>query len=341
MKKNNITIHDIARMLGISSSTVSRALSGNPRISLKTREAVANLAHEKGYHPNVMASSLRRGKTKTVGLIIPRINRHFFSNVIGGIEEVLNLSGYNLMICQSDESHEKEIENLKTLMNLRVDGIFISMATGSTNSEHLKNCLSRGVRLMMFDRVDEELPVDRIVLDDFEGAYQTVKHLVEQGYRKIAHFSGPEHINVYRNRKRGYLEALKDSGLEVTSGLILQDVLDREKGYEACLSLLAGKDVPDAIFSSSDFSALGALLAAKKKGVSTPGDLGIAGFANEPFTELFDPPITSVDQNSIEMGKTLAQLFLDKESEERVGSEPYTIVLKPRLLIRKSSLRKT
>ena len=339
MKKNNITIHDIAKMLGISSSTVSRALNNNPRISKPTREAVNNLAKQEGYQPNSMASSLRIGKNKTVGLIIPHINRHFFSNVIGGIEEVLNYAGYNLMICQSDDSLEKEIQNIKTLMNLRVEGIFISLALGSINTDHLRNCLNKGVKLMMFDRVDENLSVDCVVLNDYEGAYMSVKHLIEQGYRKIVHFSGPDHINVYHNRKQGYIDAVKHSGLEIPENYILQDVLTREKGYAACTSLLQSNQVPDAIFAASDFSALGAMIALKEKGLSVPYDIGVAGFANEPFTALMEPALTSVDQNSIEMGRILARLFLEKDSAVEISTQPQTLTLTPKLLIRKSTLR--
>ena len=192
---------------------------------------------------------------------------------------------------------------------------------------------------MMFDRVDENLSVDCVVLNDYEGAYMSVKHLIEQGYRKIVHFSGPDHINVYHNRKQGYIDAVKHSGLEIPENYILQDVLTREKGYAACTSLLQSNQVPDAIFAASDFSALGAMIALKDKGLSVPYDIGVAGFANEPFTALMEPALTSVDQNSIEMGRILARLFLEKDSAVEISTQPQTLTLTPKLLIRKSTLR--
>jgi LacI family transcriptional regulator len=196
MKKQNLTIHDIARELNISASTVSRALNNNPRISEATRNEVNAAALRTGYQPNNLASNLRRGKSFTAGVIVPRINRVFFSNVIGGIEEVLTPQGYTITICQSMESYANEVNSLKTLNNLRVDGIIMSIAAESENSEHIKTWLDQGHKIICFDRVAEDLDISSVRLNDFKGAYQTVKHLIDQGYKKIAFFSGPEHLNV-------------------------------------------------------------------------------------------------------------------------------------------------
>jgi LacI family transcriptional regulator len=334
MKKNRVTIHDIAQILNVSPSTVSRSLNGNPRISIATRKAVEDLAMKHNYRPNMIASYLRKGKFKTAGVIVPRINRAFFSSVIGGIEEVLATAGYSLTICQSNELYDKEVINIKTLMSLQVDGIIMSLATETTDIKYIKELCNTGIKLVMFDRIVEGSDINCVKIDDFNGAYQAVCHLIEQGYREIAHFSGPQHINVYRDRKAGYIKALQDNNLPVRKHYILDDILTKEKGINAFNHLISLKNCPDAIFAASDFSAIGALITAKNKGICIPEELGIVGFANEPFTEYVTPSLTSVDQQSNEMGRTVAHVFLNaKEQSEKIN-------LQPKLIIRKSSNRK-
>jgi LacI family transcriptional regulator len=340
MKKQNLTIHDIARELNISASTVSRALNNNPRISEATRNEVKAAALRTGYQPNNLASNLRRGKSFTAGVIVPRINRVFFSNVIGGIEEVLTPQGYTITICQSMESYANEVNSLKTLNNLRVDGIIMSIAAESENSEHIKTWLDQGHKIICFDRVAEDLDISSVRLNDFKGAYQTVKHLIDQGYKKIAFFSGPEHLNVYRDRKAGYLTALADYGVPVHGDLVIINCLTKEKGIEAARIMLKSDNIPDAIFSSSDFSAIGAMLTAREMGFKIPQDIGIAGFANEPFTELVSPSLTSVDQDSIKMGRVAAKVFLNSIDDKFDPKWKEKIVLEPKLIIRESSNRK-
>ena len=341
MKNGKITIHDIARMLNVSPSTVSRSLNGHPRISIATREAVQKIARKYNYQPNVIASYLRKGKSKTAGVIVPRINRVFFSNVIGGIEDILSTAGFTLTICQSDEQYDKEVANIKTLANLQVDGIIMSLATETTNHSHLEEFVNKGNKLVMFDRIAEGLKVDSVKVDDFSGAYQLVSHLIDQGYKRIAHFAGPLHINVYRDRHAGYMKALKDHGINPQEEYIFNNVLTKEKGIEATINLLSFKKPPDAVFAASDFSAIGALTTVKEKGIMIPRDMGIAGFANEPFTELVTPSLTSVDQKSIEMGRIIDSVFLDADESSREKKHETTqISLKPELIIRQSSNRK-
>ena len=335
MIKANITIHDIARILEVSPSTVSRALNDNPRISLPTRRAVKELALEKGYRPNNIATSLRKGTSMTIGVVIPRINRYFFSCVISGMEEILNEAGYNLMICQTLEDQHKEIEGLRTLMNMRADALFISLAAGTRHSSYISELATRGMNIYMFDRVDETLGVSSVKLDDYHGAFETVKHMVCQGYKNIAHMAGPTNLNVYRDRKQGYLEALDEAGLVQNRKLIFPDVLTREKSYEIVVDLFRSGNRPDAIFAASDFPALGALLAARELGLKVPEDLGIAGFANEPFTEFVQPGLTTTDQNPEEMGRRVASMFLENIENPGINRE----TIKPELVVRGSTLR--
>ncbi len=336
MAKSNITIHDMAKILEVSSSTVSRALNNNPRISLSTRLTVHKLALEKGYRPNNIASSLRKGTSMTIGVVIPRINRFFFSGVISGMEEILNHAGFNLMICQSLENSQKEIEGIRTLMNMRADALFISLAAGTKSTSHIRELADRGMNVLMFDRVDESLDVSSVKLDDYHGAFETVKHMLSRGYRKIVHMAGPLNLSVYRDRKQGYIDALAEAGISFNPRLIIEDTLTREKAFEAVLDLFKSGAGPDAVFAASDFPALGALLAARKLRLNVPDDFGIAGFANEPFTEFVQPGLTSTDQNPEEMGRRVASLYLENPAFPDIKRE----VIKPKLIVRGSTLKK-
>ena len=338
MSKQHITIHDIAKELNVSASTVSRALQNHPRISQSTREAVKKLAERYNYQPNVVASSLRRGKSRTVGVIVPRINRNFFANVIGGMEEVLAASGYNLMICQTHERVENEASAIKTLINARVDAILLSISMETTSNDHLKVLLERDIRLFFFDRVFEGTNVGSVVVDDQLGAYLNVKHLLEQGYRRIVHVAGADHITVYRERKDGYLKAMTEAGIDVPPSWIMEKPLILEGGESAFETGIELSGVPDAYFCAGDFAALGVMQAALKQGLRIPEDLGITGFANEPFTAFLEPSLTTVDQRGGEMGKIVAEMFLQCGEKTTPAESCDQIVLKPELIIRNSSI---
>ena len=337
MKKQHITIHDIARELNISASTVSRALHNHPRISQGTREMVAKLAARYNYQPNVVASSLRRGESKTVGVIVPRINRNFFANVIGGMEEVFADSGYHLMICQTHERLKNEQAALRTLENARVDAILLSVSMETTGVEHIKAIQDRGIRLFFFDRICESIQVSSVVIDDRLGGYINVRHLIEQGYRKIMHVAGADHISIYRARKAGYLDAMKEAGIEVPPSWILEKPLILEGGESAFRAGMKMSTRPDAFFCAGDYAALGVVQAALKQDLRIPHDLGVTGFANEPFTSYMDPSLTTVDQRGGEMGKIVAELFLKCGATYTKPEECKKIVLQPKLIIRESS----
>jgi LacI family transcriptional regulator len=340
MEKKKATIHHIAARLNLSASTVSRALSDNSRISKNTRELVKKTALEMNYKPNQLATSLRKGRGNMIGVIIPRLDRHFFSHAIAGMEAVINPSDFNLIICQTNEDFESEKRSLQTLINNRVDGIIISIATGSKNSDHIEAAIKEGIPVVMFDRVVENLDVDKVINDNFAGAYEVTSHLIQQGYRKIIHFSGPQHINVYRDRYEGYKKAMLDAGFKVTDEMVYDDVLTRVKGEEIAEQIFNSGKLPDAIFSASDFSALGALIFFKNKGIQIPRKLGIAGFANEPFTELTDPGITTLEQHSDEIGKSTARLLIERIESGTKKEFSKTMTFRPKLIIRESTLRK-
>ena len=331
---NRITIKDIARKLGVTPSTVSRALANNPRISKKTREEVMKVAKKMGYEPNVIAASLRKGKSDTVGMIVPGINRSFFSNVISGVEEILNTAGYNLIIIQSNENLQKEQRAVQTLLQNRVGGVIMSLSVQSSGHSHIKDMVKRGIPLVQFDRVAAEIPGPKIVNDNYTGAYLSVKHLLENGYTSIAHFSGSLSINVYRERFEGYKAALEEAGIEFNERFVFENSITRETGRRN-VEIALNKLGADAIFSSGDFSALGALERLKELDVKVPEEFGVTGFANEPFAELMHPSLTSVEQNTREMGNRIAQTVI----KSMTGESEEDISIAVELIVRESSNR--
>jgi LacI family transcriptional regulator len=340
MRKQHITIHDIARELNVSASTVSRALQNHPRISKSTREAVQNLAEKYKYQPNVVASSLRKGMSKTVGVIVPRINRNFFSNVIGGMEEVLAASGHHLMICQTHEKYEREMESIQTLINARVEAILLSISMETVAGGHLQKLQETGIRLFFFDRMFEGIQAGSVVIDDRLGAYLNVRHLLDQGYSRIIHVAGAAHIPVYRERKNGYLHAMKEAGIAVPDDWIIEEPLVLEGGIAAFNRGMELNEKPDAFFCAGDYAALGVMQAAKRRGILVPGDLGITGFANEPFTAFLEPALTTVDQLGGKMGRLVAEMYLNCEETDLPPGECEKIILKPKLIVRESSVKK-
>jgi LacI family transcriptional regulator len=338
VKDKKVTIHDIAARLNMSASTVSRALANNARISTKTREMVKLKALEMNYKPNQLASNLRRGKGKMIGVIIPRINRHFFSHAIAGMETITNPAGYSLIICQTNELYLNEVKSIQTMLNNRVDGIIMSMSSETHDFAHIEAAVSEKVPVVFFDRTPDGVDVDSVQNDNLTAGYEVTKHLISQGYKRIAHFSGPLHINIYRERYSGYIKALEEEGIIPMKELLFENVITRPTGESVAQEIIASGNVPDAVFSVSDYAALGALLVFKKHGLKIPEDMGIAGFANEPFTELVEPSMTTVEQFGEEVGRNAAQLLIDRlEGVSRAVSR--LVRFKPKIIYRNSSLR--
>lgn len=309
------TIRDIARALGITPSTVSRALSGNPRVKEETRRAVEKTAREMGYERNIVAANLRKGRSMIVGIVIPRIHCEFFSNCIGGAESVLNQAGYSALICQTLESVEAEIQALKTLKNYRVAGVLLSHAINAPNGDHVKEILGN-TPLIQFDRVFPDLPGAKIVGANCDGAYKATRHLIEAGYRKIGTLAGYMTSQAYVERLAGYRMALEDAGLPFDEKLVYYNTIVRETGYEAGLKAI--KAGCDALYSAGAFSALGAIDALKEKGIRVPEDFGIVGTANEDFTALMTPSLSTLNQHPFEMGEAAAHAFLEGRQDTRV-----------------------
>lgn len=338
-KKKKYTIQDMARKLNTTASTVSRALQDNPRISARMRQAVRELAEKLDYSPDFRALSLKTGTGRTIGVMVPHIDRYFFSSVLRGIDEVATAANYNVLICQSYESYDKEVNLIKSLMHGKIDGMLVSISRNTHDGAHFELLSKRGIPLVFFDRTIEQMPVSQVVIDDYQGACQSVTHLVEQGCQRIAHFAGPQHINVYKNRTKGYLDTLDKQGLAVDESLLFYDAITRDKGCEAMKQILTMPVKPDAIFSSGDYSALGAIMCAREAAVAIPGEMAISGFANEPFGAIIDPSLTSVDQHGITMGRRAAELLIEELESKDEPFTPRTETLEPELIIRQSSVR--
>lgn len=339
MKKSRVTIHDIAKELNTTASTVSRALQDHPRISKAMKVAVMELAKRLNYQPNSVASSFRKGKGNTIGVIIPRIDRYFFSSVIRGIEDVAYDAGYNILICQSYDSFDREKNIVDTLTNGKVDGLLVSVATETVDFKHFETVQNKGIPIIFFDRIPETLDSDRVEIDDFSGAFNAVEHLISQGCKRIVHFSGLRHVSIYRKRYEGYKAALERNNIPFDTNLVFDNVVTRESGEMAALKISKMIPMPDGIFSAGDFSALGAIIKMKSLGIDIPKDIAVIGFANEPYDDMIEPGLSSVDQHSTEMGHCVANLFLEQVSDDYTSSKHKQILLSPSVEIRGSSLR--
>jgi LacI family repressor for deo operon, udp, cdd, tsx, nupC, and nupG len=336
--KKRTTIYDIAEKLNLAPSSVSRALSNSGSVKESTRKLVLKTAEELNYKMNTLASSLRKGQSKTIGIVVPRINQNFFANVIAGIEEASYKQGYNLIICQSNESYEKEVQCVNTLINQQVECIVISICVETTDYKHLQNIVDHRIKLIQFDRVADDLETLKVINDNQQASYEAVNHLIAQGYKRIALLEGPQSLNIFRQRKQGYLDALAKNSIAVNADIIVANAWTKELGAEASKRLLSLPDPPDAIFAStSDFSALGVLEVATAMNIKVPAELGICGYSNENFTEITSPSITTIDQFSSYMGKTIANLYFEEIKNTDVAVVPKTISIKPKLIIRSSS----
>jgi DNA-binding LacI/PurR family transcriptional regulator len=335
MKSHLVSISDIARDLGISPSTVSRALKDHPSISLKTKRKVLEMAQLYNYRPNILAMGLRKRSTKTIGLIIPEIAHHFFSSVISGIEELAYASGYRVMICQSNEDQSREALNLTALLDHRVDGVLVSVSKNTMDFNHFKMAMEQGLPIVFFDRISEELATDRVVTNDYEGARTVTTHLIERGCRSILHLAAPRFVPVGKERLRGYRQALYENHIELRDDLILQ--CDTREQVEALkqviLNLAPGID---AIFAVNDFTAIAAMQLLQRNGFIVPGDIAVAGFGDDPIASIVSPTLTTVEQKGYEMGKESVQLLIQRIENPDTEFQPRTRVFESTLKIRES-----
>jgi LacI family transcriptional regulator len=335
--KKKTTIYDIAERLNLTAATVSRALNNNLKISENTRKLVQETAVAMNYEQNTLARALKSGKSFNVGVIVPRMDSNFFASVIRGIEEELYPKGYHVIVCQTHDQEKLETGNINSLLNAQVDGILMSISNSKTKNKVFNNLSQKKVPLIFFDRKRNIDGVSSVTIDDFNGAYEATKHLIDQGCKRIAHLSNDRSIEIFQNRYLGYKQALIDHGLEYDENLVIETASKVDEGRKITNILLNMEHPPDAIFSASDFTALGAIQEIKAHGLKIPDDICVVGFSNEPFTRFMELSITSVDQSPIEMGKIAAQVFLEEVNNGKKIKSQKQIVLTPELMIRKSS----
>jgi LacI family transcriptional regulator len=336
MKKNKTTIHDISKALNIDSSTVSRALNNSTRVSKKTREKISKKASELGYQRNSLASNLRTNTTKTIGVIVPRISRNFFSSVIAGIEETAYEAGFNVIICQSLDRLEREVKLMGTLLANRVDGVLISISMQTTNYDHLQAYLNHGAPIVFFDRPCSLSNCSNVNIDDYKASFEATEHLISKGCKHIVHFSGPQEIELYRNRKNGYLEALKKHRIESNDSYCIESSLSEEDGIDSAKKIIALKKI-DGIFSANDTSAISAIQYLKNNGVHIPKDIAVVGFNNDPISAVIEPSLTTINQPGFEMGKIAADLLLKQVQEKNRSLQNKSTLLSSELIVRNST----
>ena len=338
-RRHQTTIIDIAKSVGVSNSTVSRALHGHADINPETRQAILDMAVQLDYQPNQLAYNLVKSRTNTIGMIVPEFHNRFFPNVIMGAHQVLTEQGYNLTIMQSNESFAVEVANTKAMLANRIDGLLISLTQETNSFEHLQVFEKRGIPLVLFNRVCDDVHAPKVVVNDFEAAFMAVEHLIKNGYERIAHLGGPLNLLVSRERMKGYRAAMEKYGKPVEEELVIQGMLSQQKARIYGKYLLDLENRPDAIFAVNDSAAIEIMLMAKEKGIRVPDELGVVGFSDNPESAYIGPGLTTVRQPTIEIGKTTARWILQMIDDEEEFSNGEERILKTELIVRGSSLR--
>jgi len=311
--KAHITIKDLARELNISPSTVSRALKDHPDISPETKRLVKELAEKLHYKPNLLAQGLRNSKTNTIGVIIPEFIHFFFSTVVAGIEDIAYSRGYNVILTQSAEKYEREVTDTRALWNSRVDGLLVSISKETSNYDHFQELLDEELPIVFFDRVTNELKTSQVVVDDYQGAYNAVEHLISKGCKKIVHLAGPENLEISKNRLNGYKDCLEKNNISFSEKLVIrcpEGTYEESKKFTNIL--LNSEPNIDGVFGCNDMAALGAILAVKEKHIKIPEQIKIIGFSDWQLSNLIEPRLSTVSQAGFEMGQAAATILINE-----------------------------
>lgn len=333
-----ITIVDIAKSLGIAPSTVSRALNGSTEINPATRQEIIRVAAEMDYRPNLLAQSLNRGETHTIGVVIPNIERPFFAGVLAGIQKVATEAGYRVMICQSNESHSTETLNVQALVASRVDGLLISHSKETTSFEHIKLQLKKGLPIVHFDRVCNEVETAKVVQEDFEGSYILTEHLILQGCKRIAVCAGPRELLISISRLNGYKAALAKYGIPLREELIYHTNFIKGESLLALDGWINLPQKPDGILAVHYANAIDMIVELKKRKINIPSEMAIAGFGDELIASLIEPSLTVYHHSPFQMGAIAAKMLIDNIIHKDTF-RPELQKMKGELIIRQSSVR--
>jgi LacI family transcriptional regulator len=334
MGNRHVSLKDLAKELNVSISTVSRALNDHPDISPEMKERVKQLALARRYSPNPLAMGLLKQETRMIGVIVPDLVTHFYASIIAGIESLAKEKGYFILLASSNESIEKEKESIENLLKARVEGLMVCLSQQTSETNHFESLLDEDIPLVFFDRVCLEGRVPCVTADNKDAAQKITRHFYEQGYRRIAFISGPQQLNISKERLEGYLSGLKACNLTVDQNLIEQCNLSHESAREAMDRLLNLPNPPDAVFGINDTVAFAAMKEIKAHKLSIPNEIGLVGFTDEFHSTVVDPQLTSITHPTFKMGREAANLFF-----ERIGNnpKPRTVVLKTKLVARESS----
>jgi DNA-binding LacI/PurR family transcriptional regulator len=338
MRSNQVTIKDLARHLNVSVATVSRALRDLPDIHPDTKRAVVELAAAWDYQPNQLATSLVKNRTRTIGVIVPNLGYYFFSMAIRGIEEAAHAAGYSVLLTQSNESYQRELTNIQDLTRGQVEGFIVSLSQETSQYEHFHRLIRKGIPLVLFDRESPELQVSKVVIDNRQAAAQATRHLLENGCRRIAILAGPDYLSLTHQRMSGYCDALQENGLEIDPALIAYGDYSQRAAIELTDELMNLPEPPDGLVAVSDRLAVGAMMTFRRRGIRIPEDIALVSFNNEPVSELLSPPLSSVAQPVMEMGRAATELLI-RQIESAAPMVPETRVFPTQLVVRASSVR--
>ena len=320
--RKKVTLKQIAKELDVSISTVSKSLKNSSEISEETRQKVQAFAKFYNYKPNNIALSLKNRKTKTICIIIPEIIHHFFTTIISGVEQVANENGYNVLVCLSDESFDKEVLNMEMLANGSIDGFIISLSKETQQKKdfhHIAEVINQGMPVVMFDRITNEILCDKVIIDDSLAAFNATQFLIDKGFKNIALLSTIDYVSVGKLRTKGYLKALKTNDLEVNESLILK--IEDTENFEKSVEELLTNNTIDAIFAVNELFAVTAIKVASKLGKKVPEDISVIGFTDGIISKYSTPSITTVSQNGIKMGAKAAKMLIERLEMEEIENE--------------------
>lgn len=338
MKSRQTTLKDIARILNVSPSTVSRALKDSHEIGAKTKKKIIDLAKSMDYIPNPIALGLLKNRSFTVGVVIPKIGYYYNSAAISGMEQVLDQHGYSVMICQSNESYEQEIVHVKNLVASRVDGIIASLAETTSDVSHFIYAQEKGIPVVFFDRVPEYNHVSKIIIDNEAAAMKAVNHLIACGNKNIAYIAGPKNLRISSIRYNGYKKALQNHGITIDKRLLIHCEFNQEMGYKACKKMIKDGKNFDGIFAVNDRTCAGVLAALREHNIAVPEQVCVVGFNDEPYDIFLYPSLTTIKQPAFEIGQEAARIFLEERDFDIENFEPKTSILETELIQRGSTL---
>jgi len=337
MRHQNTTIKDVARSLGVSVATVSRAMRDSYDVSQETREKVLRMASKLNYKPNVNAQGLASNQTYNIGIILPFITNYYFSTVITGIQEVAWSKGYNIILYVTDDSEERESSILENLSLSRLDGLLACISSHSRSCEYFQKIIDQGTPVVFFDRIPAMIKASKVMQDDSNGAFEAAEHLIHNGYKRISHISGPIGFALTENRANGYRDALKKHNLPIREEWIIHSGFSQIHGEQDVFKLLQCEQKPDAIFAVNDRKAVGAILALKKMKIKIGKEMGVIGFTNDPVCSIISPQLSTIAEPAFEIGTKSAELLIQHITKKNFPANE--IVLPGKLIARESTVR--